>query len=170
MLYEVSGVACPPELPYAGDINIAATSLDFWPCVLAAIGCRETIIVQESGWLVETYGPGTTAANVVSADGGHGVFQLTDSYPPNWEDPVANGIWAIQKFLQPAVTYWHGTQGQVGDALVKCIAAEFNTGRGNALKGFEAGNVDQETENQNYGATVVQYYHSLILGKDPVVN
>jgi hypothetical protein len=162
MMYGISGNTLPPALPYANPINQACIGYDFWPCVAGGVAFRETILGQLEGqW---------DAATVVSKDGGHGLFQLTSSWPKDWQDPYTNAVYAVKYYLIPACDFWAETQDETGWALVKCLAAEFNCGRSGALAGHRQGNVDLYTTNQNYGAAVVGYAQTLLTGKVPVVD
>jgi hypothetical protein len=123
----------------------------FSPEVAYAIALNETIEGQENGsW---------DAATVVSADGGHGLFQLTSSYPDDWADPLANATYAVEHFLLPAETFW-SNMGIQGDDLVRCIAADFNAGRQGALDGHAKGDVDLYTTD-HYAARALANYLGL---------
>jgi hypothetical protein len=147
----VSGTPVPSGFPYSTLINQIAAANNVAPCLVAAIKINETGL--------------NDPPDIVSGDGGHGLWQLTSSYPSDWADPEANCTYAVQNFIVPAWEYWAGC-GQTGEALVKCIAAEFNGGRGNAQAGFDEGNVDAYTTN-NYGARAVANFQSLISGQIP---
>jgi hypothetical protein len=158
VIYGLSGAPVPSTLPYAGYINRACDVENFPPAFAYAIAWRETISGEGSSqW---------TAATVVSSDGGHGLYQLTASYPDDWQDPRANCEYAIDEFLRPAVSYWHGLEGYSGDDLVRLVAATFNAGLGNARAGHGAGNVDLYTT-QNYAAGVLAIYKALIATGKP---
>lgn len=138
-------------MPYAEAINMAAID-EACPAALAyAIAWRETIYGQTQGWW--------DAATVISGDGGHGLFQLTSAWPDDWAEPPANARFAMSQFVIPAGEYW-ATREQ-GDALVKCIAATFNAGLGQAVAGHSLGDVDLYTSD-HYGAAVVALYNNLI--------
>ena len=102
------------------------------------------------------------AATVISDDGGHGLLQLTSSYPANWADPYANVLYAIDNFLRSAETYWSAELQ--GNNLIRAIAAEYNAGRSQAIAGHEAGNVDLYTTN-SYGQRALDMYLRLLAGK-----
>jgi hypothetical protein len=143
-------VATPLDLafPFARQINAACIAGDFFPYVAYAIKWNETANLPD-------------AATVISADGGHGLFQLTSSFPADWQDPYVNALYAVEDFLRPAETYWaHELQG---DDLVRAIAAEFNAGRTQAIEGHEKGNLDLYTTN-NYGTRALASYHKLLNG------
>jgi hypothetical protein len=110
-----------------------------------------------------------TAATVVSRDGGHGLFQLTSSWPENWEDPAANARFAVAMYLEPAFAFWTTYYHLEGADLVRAIAAEFNAGRSNALAGHHAGNVDLYTTD-NYAAAVLALYTRLVDSPEPAGN
>jgi len=142
----------PAGLLYGPVIQAACEiAPTFSPEVAYAIAENETIIGEKNGkW---------DAATVVSADGGHGLFQLTSSYPSDWADPAKNAEYAVEHFLLPAETFW-ANMGMQGDDLVRCIAAEFNAGRGGALSGHSQGDVDKYTTN-HYAARALANYQAL---------
>lgn len=158
MKYGISGAPVESTLPYAEPINIAAIEADSFPCLAYAIAERETIRGEINGtWC---------AATVESFDGGHGLFQLTSSWPVNWRDPQANASYAVSQFIQPAIQ--SGIQlGLESESLVKFVAAAFNEGLGAAEKYHAQGNVDLGTTGNNYGADVLVNYLRLVQGKNP---
>lgn len=153
----IDGGTLSPDLPYAAPVLSACGVADFFPSLAYAIFWRETISGEVAGmW---------TAATVVSPDGGHGLGQLTSlPIPPKWQDPYANALWAIDNFLKPAESFWKTFEQ--GDDLVRCIAAEYNAGRGQAIKGHEEGNVDAYTTD-NYAAAVLGFYTSIVNAGKP---
>ena len=157
MIWGLSGAPVNPTLPYAGFANRACVDMDFPPPFAYAIAFRETLC------LVPTIDPVT----VVSGDGGHGIMQLTSSWPENWADPLANFTYAIRYFLLPAVQYWHGLQGYAGPVLVKLVAATYNEGLGAAIRYHNQGDVDLGTTN-DYGAGVLAIYNNLVSKGTPI--
>jgi len=162
----ISGLI-PAQFPYADPIQRAAELHNVSAFVVYSIGEQETINGEQSGWLVAAYGPGTTAANVVSNDGGHGIFQLTSSYPQLWQDPYTNAEFACANFIAPAWEFWSGQPyNLVGDALVRAVAAEFNAGRGLALAGHlnhsNVGIWTTKTDGIQYDLMVLQNYHRFL--------
>jgi hypothetical protein len=113
----------------------------------------------------EVHGLWPSASGIVSPDGGHGLFQLTSSFPDQWQEPLVNAVYAISEFLGPAASYWvlHGESGQ---RLVKLVAATFNEGLAAAIKYHAEGNVDIGTTN-DYGAVVLGIYNSLVATDQP---
>ena len=140
-----------PALPFAAEITWAATQADFSPLLAYAIKWNETAALPD-------------AATVVSADGGHGLMQLTSAFPPNWADPYANALYAIDNFLEPAETYWAAELQ--GEDLVRAIAAEYNAGRSAAIHAHAAGDIDAATTN-NYAARALATYLRLCQGEPP---
>ena len=148
---------------YAWPIQQAADRRGTSAFLCYAIAETETIDGELAGlW---------KAATVVSADEGHGLFQLTYSYPANWDDPQANALWAIDTFILPAWTFWcQPPYNFVGDSLVRAIAAEFNSGRNNAFAGHAAGNIGLYTSKRpdsrgnllQYDQVVLNHYHDLL--------
>lgn len=169
MIYGISGAPIPnrnPSLPYAGIIQTVAEQKNFPPCLAYAIAWRETISVEVSGWLELTYGKNISARNVISPDEGHGVFQLTSSWPLEWDDPFTNTAYAISHFMQPALHYFAGRTFK-GDLLVQLVADAFNEGTARVDSFLARGlSPDIGTTNGNYGATVRAHYRALIDGKE----
>lgn len=140
----------PADWPFAKEITEAANAADFSAILVAAIQHNETGDMSE-----------LDAETAVSEDGGHGVMQLTAEYPVDWANPYANILYAIDNYLAPAETYWAPIVQ--GDDLVRCIAAEYNAGRGAAIKGHDEGNVDAYTTN-NYAERALAAYQKLVTG------
>jgi hypothetical protein len=159
MIFGISGAPIPATLPYASNVTAACIQGDMPPCFVYAIAWRESI----SG---ELEGLWPNASTVVSTDNGHGLMQLTSSWPDNWAIPTANAEYAIDEFILPAIRYWHGLQQFSGDDLVRLVAATYNAGLGNAIKGHEAGNVDLYTTN-NYAAGILANLKALVAGLKP---
>lgn len=148
----ISGASVPLDLVYAGDVNAATLAISFSPLLTYAIAEVETIEGQLRGeW---------NAATVVSGDGGHGVMQITPEdwwstemraewASTNWQVPHDNITFALKWFLTDAEKFWSEYQGQQGIALVRCISAEYNAGRSNALKGHASGDVGLYTFHEN---------------------
>lgn len=165
MLLGVSGAGLPAGLTYGTEIAAAADAAKFPQCWLYAHGWQETIKV--AGWIGTL---GATPTTFISGDGGHGIMQLTASYPPNWQDPQANAAYAIANFLTPAVQYWNSTFSVTGDALIKCVAAEYNAGRASAQAGHKLGDVGKYTTHTagvSYSDLVLKYFHQLAGGQAP---
>jgi hypothetical protein len=141
-----------PTLPYALDVAKAAVAEEVPVALLYAIAWHESIAGEVAGlW---------TAATVLSDDGGHGLCQLTSSWPDDWEIPFSNASFACSQFIVPAAQYWcQRVEGAF--ALVKCIAATYNAGLGNAVAGHSIGNVDAYTTD-GYGAAVTAIFASII--------
>ena len=159
MIYGISGAPIPPALPYAAAVTAACLHENMPPCLLYAIAWRESI----SG---EVNGQWPDAATVVSSDNGHGLCQLTSSWPDDWADPVANVNYAIEEFVLSAIRYWHGLQKFSGDTLVLLVSATFNEGLGAAEKYHAQGNVDAGASD-SYGHGVLANYQKLIAGETP---
>ena len=167
MKWGLSGAPIPSNLPYAAAINRAALATQASPLALYAIAWRETIASERSGWLVAAYGPGTTAANVVSSDGGHGLFQITDlPIPENWADPYANAVWASAHFYEPYLIDWLD-RGFSGTTLLKLAADDYNAGDQAVQQAHAHGSADGATTGENYGSDVCVIYGNLLAGRDP---
>jgi hypothetical protein len=143
-------VATPLDLsmPFAQQINAACQVENWFPYVVSAIQHNETAALPD-------------AATIISADGGHGLMQLTSSFPANWADPYENVRYAIGTFLAPAEAFWKTFEQ--GDALIRCIAAEYNAGRTATIDAHEKGDVDLATTN-GYAARALASYHKLLDG------
>jgi hypothetical protein len=153
----IEGIALPGDFPYATIINTLCDEPEpgnYFPCLVGAVKFNETGL-----------GYGDATENDISADGGHGIMQLTSSFPDNWQDPTTNIDYAITNFLIPAYTAWKAVEQ--GDNLVRCIAATYNAGYSLAQAGHNAGNVDLYTTN-NYGARALSVYQMLVNGDIPV--
>jgi hypothetical protein len=149
----VSGAPCPSAFPYADIINTLAVEFNVSPCLVAALKFNETGL-----------GHGPESEQVISFDGGHGLLQLTSSWPEDWQDPTANIRYAIEQYIIPAWNYWRNyVQG--GD-LVRGIAATYNSGLGGAEAGHAEGNFDLNTTN-NYASRCFEAYHTLTEGGIP---
>jgi len=144
----ISGAPLPPGFPYKDIIDALSVKYQVSPCLVGAIK------VNESGL--------SDPPDVMSGDGGHGLMQLTSSWPENWADPYANIEYAIAHFIVPAWQYWD--QWLQGEGLIRAIAASYNAGLGNAIAGHEKGNVDLYTTN-NYGQRALEHYQDLLAGK-----
>lgn len=160
MYLGISGNTVDNTLPFGQIVNNACVAISdpFWPAVAYAIAWRETIYGQTQGWW--------DAQTVISKDGGHGLFQLTTSFPDNWAEPSANAVYALQNFLVPAVKYW-APKGFASWSLVKLVAASFNAGIGGAEKGHNVGNCDAFTTGADYGSAVVRVAQELLAHKPP---
>jgi hypothetical protein len=160
MLYGIEGGPIPLRLPYAQPIQSGCQVFNFSPCLAYAIAWRETIRGEKAGlW--------PSAVNVVSGDGGHGLFQLTSSWPSDWESINANIAYALSHFLVPTMHFFAGA-GQRGEALIRCIAAAFNEGTQTAYLDHLLGNVDIGTTGHDYASDVLAQYQRLIANEDPV--
>ena len=149
--------ALAPSLRYVDPITQACTTANWFPSVAYAIFWRETISGEVAGlW--------PSAADVISSDGGHGLGQLTESYPPDWADPYANALYAIDHFLKGAEVYW--AFDVQGEDLVRCIAAEYNAGRARTIEAHDKGNVDLATTD-GYAAAVLGFYRSILATGKP---
>ena len=159
MIDGISGAPIPTVLRYAQPIQQACEAYPtFPPCLAYAIAFRETIGGEIAGLWV-------SAATVLSADEGHGLFQLTSSYPSDWTDVNANSRYALEHFLVPSLDFFAG-RGLTGVSLIRCIAAGFNSGNETAWENHLRGNVDLGTTD-NYAAAVLNNYQRLISGESP---
>lgn len=149
----IDGAPLPAGFPYKDIIEQVCLDNGVAPCLVGAIKMNETGLGQ---------GPGTE--NDISGDGGHGIMQLTSSFPDNWQDPTANISYAVEHFIVPAWADWDETLQ--GDDLVRAIAATYNAGYGSAYAGHVKGNVDLYSTD-NYGARCLAKYTALIGGTIP---
>lgn len=134
---------------FAAIVNELAIELDVSPLLVYAIRLNET---SEGD-----------SPSIVSFDGGHGVMQLTSSFPPDWADPAANIRYAIVDYIAPDWKSWKAAEPSLqGDDLVRCIAAGYNGGFERALQAHRAGNVDRATYSGHYAADAVANYHRLV--------
>lgn len=158
MLYDISGKPIPTTLPYAAIIQSACQELHYPPCVAYAIAWRESISGEVHGsW---------DARTVLSGDGGHGLFQLTSSFPEGWDDENVNVRYALSNFLVPSL-HQFGGRGLAGDDLVRIVAAAFNAGATAAWEAHLAGDVDLATTGNDYASAILATYHKLVKGENP---
>jgi hypothetical protein len=146
----ISGAPLPEGFPYKAIIE-AVCGEAFPPCLMGAIKMNETGL-----------GEGPAAELNISFDGGHGLMQLTSSYPTDWAEPAANFRYALEQFLLPALVDWQ--DAEQGDNLVRCIAATYNAGYGNAQAGHAEGDVDKYTTNR-YATRALAHFTALSAGR-----
>lgn len=150
MIAGISGAPVASNRLYASIINDVCVRLNFPPRLAYAVAMNETIIGEMNGkW---------NACTIVSFDGGHGLFQLTSSWPDDWADPVANTEYAVKNFLRDAFDTF--VTRVSGDDLVRCVAAAFNAGLGAAVAAHARGDVDRCTTDR-YGERALENYHAL---------
>lgn len=159
MIYGISGAPILATLEYASQVTAACIPGDMPPCLVYAIAWRETLSIDHTPACPD-------AATFVAGDNGHGIMQLTASWPENWATPIANIEYGIDKFILPAIRYWHGLQGYSGDTLVLLVAATYNEGLGAAEKYHASGDVDAGTTDE-YGHGVLKNYQALVAGLKP---
>lgn len=160
MKYGITAGVIPSHLPYAATILRNCIAYGFSPALAYAVAWRETVRGEMNHeW---------TASTIVSSDGGHGVFQLTSSWPnPGWDNPETNTQYALHHFLIPGM-YYFAAKGMRDEALIRCIAAGFNAGDLTVWEDHVTyGDVDIGTANHDYAADVLRQYTSLIAGQDP---
>lgn len=147
------------DLPYVVPISDACFTSNT-PALLAyAIAWRETISGEKNGsW---------EASSVVSPDGGHGLFQLTSSFPPSWPDPYDNALYACDNYIVPDAVYWYRKYGYSGETLVRCVAASFNAGIQGAEEGHAVGDVGKYCTG-DYVEAVLGFYKKLVATGSPV--
>jgi hypothetical protein len=156
------GIAAGPidtGLPYGLEIQHRCDHYGFSSPLAYAIAQRETIRGQIAGqW---------DARTIVSGDGGHGLYQLTSSWPnPGWDDIDTNIDWALVHYLIPAMTTF-ANEGLQGENLVRIIAAAFNEGIGAAWTYHKQGNVDLGTTGHDYASDVLAQYLRIVNGQRP---
>ncbi len=126
----------------------------FSPPFLGAICWEETLKVMLPA----------EALGFISTDGGHGLFQLTSSYPAQWTQPDQAAAFAIEQFLLPALQFWGHDYHLAGADLIRAAAAEYNAGRQNAIQGHLAGDVGMYTTGGDYDVRVLSDYQDLVDG------
>lgn len=153
MRWNIASEPLDKNLPYSEEITHAAFTSNTPALLLYAIAWRETISGEASHqW---------TASSVVSPDGGHGLMQLTSSYPTSWPDPYDNALYACDNYIIPDALYWYRMYGYSGETLIRCIAASFNAGLEGAEAGHAKGDVGLFTTN-DYSGGVLKIYQSLL--------
>lgn len=160
MRYGILAPNVPAAFPFAEAFNQVGQYAGVSPCLLAAHGYVETLEVL----------PPEEARTYLSYDGGHGIMQLTSSFPTDWQTVVSNLVWAANQFIIPALETWYHDYGYTGDTLVRCEAATFNAGLNAALRGHFQGNVGMYTttsEGITYDVRVLNAYKTLAAGSIP---
>jgi len=162
----ISAAPIPPQLPFAAEITAACAALPggFPPCFLYAIKLNETSLSDDAAEMQIGTVPGTDHL----ADGsnaGHGIFQLTSSWPSNWADPRANADYALRHYLLPAIAFFRDQiPTLVGSDLIRCAAAAYNAGEGGAWQGHvERGDVDA-FDTDHYGVRALTHFAWLLRG------
>lgn len=156
----IEGASVGIGLPFSATVNAACIVADFSPILCYAVAWRETI---------EEYGSGAAGVLADNGDGGHGLMQITpeDWWSAEmtaewdalaWQDAPQNVAFALKWFLLPALSYW--APFEQGEALVKCVAAEYNAGRSAVIAAHAKGNVDLATTN-GYAEAVLGFYLNL---------
>lgn len=159
MKWGLSGANLPADLRYANVINAACWIEHFSPPLAYAVAWHESIQGEVGGlW--------PSAAAVVSADGGHGLFQLTSWVPEDWADAHRNAYYAVADWLAPDAQRWFREYGLTGEALVRCTAASFNAGFARAAGAHAMGDVDAFTTDR-YGEKVLAIYQLLLKNGSP---
>lgn len=160
----ISGAACPDALPFASVINQACIDYDFFPPLVGAIKYNETGLSTDPAEM-EAGADRTTGLLRDGSHAGHGIMQLTSSWPSTWADPASNVRYAITYYLRPSYEYWR-TIVQ-GDDLVRAVAASYNAGFGAAMSSHnQYGDVDYYTTCR-YGERALFAYHALRQGRLP---
>ena len=170
MQFGLAAGPLPSGLLYAAPIQAACIAANFSPVAAYCVAMRETIRGQIEGqW---------NALTIVAEDNGKGLFQVTqedwwtEEMIAEWTaidftDPHANAAYALKWFLVPALQFWAGQIGLTGDALLKCVADEFNAGRNAVIKAHALGNADAATTEHDYGSDIVANYHRIEAGLAP---
>lgn len=163
----ISGAELASKHEYAAIVNQLAIGAGVAPLLVYAIRLNET----SEGFPPDGLQGGADPKTGLMPDGsnaGHGVMQLTSSWPSDWEDPAANIGYAIEHFIAPAWKDWVGIFAIKGDDLIRCIAASYNAGFDAARKAHIAGDVDAVTTDR-YGDRALEHFHALLaeLPADP---
>jgi hypothetical protein len=153
MRWGVSGKTIPYDLIFATPIQAAALLEDFPPCWLYAIGKIESI---------DEFGASAATIMSTNGDGGHGIFQLTSSFPDNWQDPQVSAQYAIKNFLMPAVQNCLASMYLSGDQLVRVASDVYNEGWGAEQISHSLYNdADFLTTGHDYGQRALAAYKEL---------
>lgn len=153
----ISGAPVPAAREYARLFNDVGILRAFPPLVICAVRLNETAEGFPPDGLQDGADP-ATGLMPNGSNAGHGIMQLTSSWPADWADPGASIDYATTKFLIPARDYWAPTLQ--GDDLVRAIAASYNAGIGGAQLGHDRGDVDLCTTDR-YGARALAHYLQL---------
>ena len=143
--------------------NLTMTQRQFWAAIGHPLRAHPYAAILVAIATNETLGDDAytfaDACCIVSADDGHGVLQLTSSWPINWTDPRASAEYAIEHFIEPAGDYWEPLAADTS-SLVRLIAATYNEGLGAAIRWHDRGNVDGGTTN-DYAARALTVYERI---------
>jgi hypothetical protein len=144
---------------YAEIVNRLSAERGVSPLLVYAIRLNETSEGFPPGGLQGGADP-ETGDMPDGSNAGHGIMQLTSSWPNDWSDPEANFKYAIEQFIEPDWNAWAEQTGLQGDGLVRAIAASYNAGLGAAMLAHKRGDVDAVTTNR-YGERALEHYHAL---------
>ena len=147
MIEGIEAKPVPEHHEFSAMVNDLCIAANVPPCLVYAIRLNET---SEGD-----------PPNVTSGDGGHGIMQLTSSFPDDWEDPKSNFTYAINHFIAPDLDQAVKDTGLQGDGLIRFVAAAYNAGYGTAIEDHNRGDVDAHTTNR-YGERAVAHFHDLI--------
>lgn len=159
MKYGIVGSPVPEHYKYSDEVNRAVLVRDISPLFAYSIFWRESIRGEVVLGIWD-------AATVVSADGGHGLGQITppNTIPPAWRDPFTNAVCSLE-LLNEAIEFWV-LRGLWAESLIKVASAEYNAGRRAAARGHEEGDADEYTTGKDYGSYVVLCYTKLVNGEE----
>jgi len=160
MRYGIAAPPVPAAFPFASEFNTVGQFTGVSPVLLAAHAYVETLCVL----------PADEARTYLSYDSGHGLMQLTSSFPSLWQDAATNIGYAANQFIIPALEQWYHDYQYTGDTLVRCEAATYNAGLSAALRGHFQGNVGMYTTTSDgvtYDVRVLNAYKTLAAGALP---
>lgn len=163
MRWKISGLPLPVGFPFRNEITEACDRVDAPPCLVGAIKLNETGMSTNAAELQDGCVPGTEKMPDGS-DAGHGIFQLSSSWPSDWNNPLANAVYAVRVFIVPAITFWYSAHGYTGDDLVRCVAASYNAGISAAWVGHLEGSVDAFTTD-DYAQRCLAHFQMLVAGR-----
>lgn len=162
----ISGGPLSEKHEYATIVNALSDAGGVSPLLVYAIRLNET----SEGFPPNGLQGGADPETGLMPDGsyaGHGIMQLTSSWPADWKDPEANFRYAIEEFIAPEWARWVTETGLQGEGLVRAIAASYNAGYGGAFAAHARGDVDAVTTNR-YGERALEHYRQLLAEEEAV--
>jgi hypothetical protein len=164
----ISSAPIPAFVPFYQEMTAACATYPggFPPCALAAIKYCESVDNADPALVQQGCDP-VTLLMPDGSNAGRSPWQLTESWPQQWQDPWIASRYALTQFLAPSFQYMLFMDGSLsGLELVKLGCAGYNAGPGAAWAAHVAGNVDRATTN-NYGSRAVAYFTALLEGRNP---
>lgn len=160
MIDDIAGKLVPARHEYAESVNELSAAANVPPCLVYAIRLNETSEGDPPTVLEDGANP-DTGLLPNGDNAGHGIMQLTSSWPSDWANPSSNIEYAIAHFIKPDLEQAVIDTGLQGDGLIRFVGAAYNSGYGAALRNHNLGDVDLGDTNR-YGDRVLKHFNDLI--------